>query len=70
MFNEKRIGTCCRDCDERYPACHDSCEKYQTAVEEWQAYKTMIKAAKTDVYEDYSIKAAVKLKNRRLKNGK
>lgn len=24
------IGTC-RDCEERYPACHDYCEKYQTA---------------------------------------
>lgn len=22
--------SCCKNCDERYPACHDSCPKYQT----------------------------------------
>lgn len=20
--------TCCKNCDERYPACHDSCQRY------------------------------------------
>lgn len=67
---EKRIGTCCRDCGERHPACHDHCEKYRAALDEWNNYKSMIKATKEDVYEDYTIKAIVKYKDRRAKNGK
>ena len=67
---EKRIGSCCKDCKERYPACHDTCDKYKEALDEWTAYKRMVKAAKEDVYEDYTIKSIVKYLDRRAKNGK
>lgn len=27
-------GKYCKDCKERYPACHDHCEKYKEALQE------------------------------------
>lgn len=29
----------CKDCPNRYPACHDKCEKYQREKAEWEAEK-------------------------------
>ena len=26
--------TCCKDCTDRRPSCHDSCEKYKRQLEE------------------------------------
>lgn len=30
---------CCKDCKERYLACHDKCEKYLKQKEEYKKYK-------------------------------
>lgn len=48
----------CRDCQERYPACHDHCEKYKQAREELLAEKELIfrNKSKDFVYEDYQQK--------------
>lgn len=34
--------TCCYECQNRYPACHDSCEKYQTERAEYLEKKDAI----------------------------
>lgn len=48
----------CRDCTERYPACHDYCEKYKQAKEKLQAEKTLIfqNKSKDAIYMDYNRK--------------
>lgn len=39
-FNgEQRVITCCKDCQERYPACHGHCEKYIQQRAEYDAAK-------------------------------
>ena len=56
-----RIGGCCKDCADRYPACHDSCETYQDALREWKEYKNKVKDAlspsEADKYKFQSVKA-------------
>lgn len=50
--------TVCKDCPDRYPACHDRCEKYIQAKKDLQERKDMIlKAMQKDaVYMDYKRK--------------
>lgn len=50
--------TVCKDCPDRYPACHDQCEKFKEAKEAYQAYKDFIANAKSKdaVYLDYKRK--------------
>jgi hypothetical protein len=33
-----KVGRYCRDCKDRYPACHDTCEKYLEAKKEHEEY--------------------------------
>lgn len=43
------IDSVCKDCEERYPACHDHCEKYLTAKSEFEKSREIVrKAKKTD----------------------
>ena len=48
------IGSCCLDCPERHPACHDTCEKYKAAKQVWEAKKQSIKKTR-DKYIEYDV---------------
>ncbi len=37
------IKTVCKDCEERYPACHDHCEKYKNAKTEYENIKRLVR---------------------------
>lgn len=56
----------CKDCTERYPACHDHCETYQKGLEEWVETKRMIKRNKRTVkeYNSFIIENTIKSKRR------
>lgn len=41
-----QIGGCCKDCQERFPACHDVCVTYLKAKAEWQERQELIREAK------------------------
>lgn len=60
-FRGARIGSCCKDCTDRYPACHDSCERYKEALKEWTEYKRKVKEAlnpsEADKYKFQSVEA-------------
>lgn len=43
----RRSITCCKDCQKRYPGCHDHCETFIEESKEWQEKKDFIKRAKT-----------------------
>ena len=62
------ISGVCRDCKERYPACHDYCEKYLDANDEWQEHRKQVKAIKADEYDIYKSECA--RKQRRSKYGR
>jgi len=47
MGNRSAIGGCCRDCKERFPACHDVCATYLAAKAEHDEKKAKIREAKT-----------------------
>ena len=32
----------CKDCKDRFPACHDTCERYKQRVEEFHKEKDML----------------------------
>lgn len=49
------ISQCCRECTDRYPACHDYCEKYQEASEKWKSFKKQVKDEKFDEYFAYKV---------------
>ena len=42
------IDGTCLNCENRYPACHDSCEKYLTAKAKFEEQKKIIKTAKEE----------------------
>lgn len=64
------ISGCCRDCQERYPACHDTCEKYLSAKESWETKKQKIKESKKDPYWDYRAECIEREKRRGKYHGK
>ena len=65
-FKGSRIGACCRDCQDRYPACHDKCEKYKEAYTEWIAYKEKIKEARKPSEADkYKFQSIDRMRKRR-----
>lgn len=69
-FHGKSIGGCCRECTERYEACHDHCEKYQKAIEEWKEHKRRIKEAlKPNEYDEHKF-SSIKAMERRRKYGR
>ena len=44
-----QIGGCCKDCQERFPACHDVCATYLAAKAEWNEKQELIREAKQKV---------------------
>lgn len=48
-------STCCRDCTERFPACHDVCATYLAAKAEYQEKQAQIREAKDKerIYDKY-----------------
>ena len=71
-INGKQIGACCRDCKDKFPACHDVCEKFQKAQSEWEEKKKQIEDAKKEhkVYDDYHYQSIGKCRKARLMKGK
>jgi hypothetical protein len=53
----RSVITSCRDCKERYPACHDTCEKYQNAKRERDEQLLAIEKAKSEtrLFADYKV---------------
>lgn len=47
-YKESTIGGCCKDCKERFPACHDVCATYLQAKAEWEEHKAIIQEAKDE----------------------
>lgn len=65
-FRGNRIGGCCKECTERYEACHDSCDKYQAALKEWKEYKDKVyEAKKLSEYDQYRLKSIDNMRRRR-----
>ena len=64
------ISECCRNCTDRYPACHDYCERYIEASEKWKNHKKQVKEARFDEYFAYKIEKISREEKRRRKNGK
>lgn len=48
------IRSVCYDCQDRYPACHDTCEKYLDAKNEYQNRKQVIESARNE-YKQYDL---------------
>ena len=60
----RSINTC-KDCPDRYIACHDHCEKYQKALAEWKEKKAAIKHAKrmNRLYDGFKIEAMARIRS-------
>ena len=70
-FRGARIGGCCKDCTDRYPACHDSCESYREALEEWTEYKQKVKDALSPSEADkYKFQSIETMRKRRSWHGR
>lgn len=65
-FYGSTIGGCCRDCQDRYPACHDYCERYQDARSEWIDHKRKVKEAlRPDEYDQRKFQSIEEMRKRR-----
>ena len=71
-INGKEVGSCCRECNEKFTACHDVCEKFQKAQQEWEERKAQIEEAKKrdKPYDDYHYKQVYLQKKKKLMKGK
>lgn len=60
---------CCRDCPNRYPACHDTCETYQEQKAEYLENKRFINRQKykEDLIVSYTIRETVKNTRKKLR---
>jgi hypothetical protein len=60
----KRSVTCCKDCPDRYPGCHDHCETFIKESQEWRDRKDFIKKAKRKEkqFDDFRIESFAKHK--------
>lgn len=63
-FNRARIMETCRNCQERYPACHDYCKRYKDAKAEYQEQTSIIKQAQKRMMDidSFHYEAVVKTK--------
>lgn len=59
-----RSINCCKDCPDRYPACHDHCTTYQSELAEWKEKKASIRNAKKThrLYDSFKIEAMERIK--------
>jgi len=55
-FRDFKTIECCRNCKERYLACHDHCEKYLNAKDDWINKKAKISEAKAEESIYYGFK--------------
>lgn len=62
--NFSTIDSCCHECEERHPACHDHCEKYIEAKKKWDEKNIAIRESKKDerLYKDYKYNRIEKAK--------
>ena len=73
MTKKSKIFQCCRDCNEKFEACHDVCATYLKAQEEWRELQRTIKEAKYEhkLYENYHRERVIhQCKVNRNKNGR
>ena len=47
-FRNNAISGCCKNCKERFPACHDVCAQYLQAKAEWEEQKAAIREAREE----------------------
>lgn len=66
-FNKKTILNVCKECEERYEACHDYCEKYKEAKKQWEDRKSVIRTEryKYQNMNGYQIEAIKRFKKSR-----
>lgn len=71
-INGKQIGSCCRECKEKYSACHDSCEKFLEQQRLWEEKQRKIDEAKkaSKEYDEYHYRTIGKCRKARLMKGK
>lgn len=71
-INGKSVGECCRECTEKFPACHDVCATFLKAQAEWDEKKQQIEEAKKQhkLYDDYHYKRVYLLKKKKIMKGK
>ena len=48
-YQRNPIGGCCKDCKERFPACHDVCATYLKAKAEWNELQEQIREKKKHI---------------------
>ena len=76
-FRQTTISGCCKDCQERFPACHDVCAAYLQAKAEWEEHKETIRERRNQerVMNTYHYDRVTKTKRiltskgKRFKNG-
>ena len=64
------ISGCCKDCTERYEACHDYCEKYLDASRNWKEYRQKIREAKKPTEYDEHKFESIRTMERRRRNAR
>lgn len=62
----KTPQTQCKDCPNRYPACHDHCESYKKAREMWAERQKEIRREKhkASVYRGFAVESVIRNKRR------
>lgn len=63
----KTILSTCKDCTDRYPACHDKCEKYKEAKAKWTEQQQKIREEKQKVsaVHKYQVEAVLRMKHKK-----
>ena len=59
------MNTCCKECTERYTACHDTCKKYLTAKKEWDERRKKIYDEFHDPFYLYKCQKIIKEEGRK-----
>ena len=62
MSKASKVGACCKDCTEKFEACHDVCADYLKAKNEWETERERIRAIKDKerIWDDYHFRAVKK----------
>ena len=64
-WTESMMNAPCKNCPDRYPACHGHCEKYQTWLAEYRKGEAAIKEWKTRNREEFLRSDECTWKNKR-----
>jgi len=46
-----RIHSICKDCEDRYPGCHDHCEQFKQSKREYEAEKEIVYKERAKVFD-------------------